>query len=135
MRTPVCCCILSNRQEVQQRYSADAESTTYYVTKDARTLDHTIVKADASTAYIAIDFVKQYSDFDYTVYDQPNRVVLTNQWGDYNTAPVKKSTELRYQGGIKSPILADLAKGTVLTVLEPDVTSFKMVAMYFAAEP
>ena len=102
--------------------SADAESTTYYVTKDARTLDHTIVKADASTAYIAIDFVKQYSDFDYTVYDQPNRVVLTNQWGDYNTAPVKKSKELRYQGGIKSPILADLAKGTVLTVLEPDET-------------
>ena len=82
--------------------SADAESTTYYVTKDARTLDHTIVKADASTAYIAIDFVKQYSDFDYTVYDQPNRVVLTNQWGDYNTAPVKKSTELRYQGGIRA---------------------------------
>ena len=107
--------------------SADAESTTYYVTKDARTLDHTIVKADASTAYIAIDFVKQYSDFDYTVYDQPNRVVLTNQWGDYNTAPVKKSTELRYQGGIKSPILADLAKGTVLTVLEPDETWTKVM--------
>ena len=64
--------------------SADAESTTYYVTKDARTLDHTIVKADASTAYIAIDFVKQYSDFDYTVYDQPNRVVLTNQWGPFS---------------------------------------------------
>ena len=107
--------------------STDAESTTYYVTKDARTLDHTIVKADASTAYIAIDFVKQYSDFDYTVYDQPNRVVLTNQWGDYNTAPVKKSTELRYQGGIKSPILADLAKGTVLTVLEPDETWTKVM--------
>ncbi len=107
--------------------SADAESTTYYVTKDARTSDHTIVKADASTAYIAIDFVKQYSDFDYTVYDQPNRVVLTNQWGDYNTAPVKKSTELRYQGGIKSPILADLAKGTVLTVLEPDETWTKVM--------
>lgn len=97
------------------------------MTKDARTLDHTIVKADASTAYIAIDFVKQYSDFDYTVYDQPNRVVLTNQWGDYNTAPVKKSTELRYQGGIKSPILADLAKGTVLTVLEPDETWTKVM--------
>ena len=78
--------------------SADAESTTYYVTKDARTSDHTIVKADASTAYIAIDFVKQYSDFDYTVYDQPNRVVLTNQWGDYNTAPVKKSTEPALSG-------------------------------------
>ena len=39
--------------------SADAESTTYYVTKDARTIDHTIEKADASTAYIAIDIEKQ----------------------------------------------------------------------------
>ena len=65
--------------------SADAESTTYYVTKDARTLDHTIVKADASTAYIAIDFkVKTViSDFDYAVYFtiKPNRVVLTKPVG------------------------------------------------------
>lgn len=105
---------------------ADAESTTYYVTKNAMSLDHVIVKADASTAYIAIDFVKQYSDFSYTVYDSPNRVVISNDWGDYSVAAVKTNTELRYQGGIKSPILADVEKGTSLTVLAPDQTWTKV---------
>lgn len=102
--------------------SADAESTTYYVTKESNTLDHIIVKADISTAYIAVDFVKQYTDFQYEVFEDPNRIVITNEWGDYTTASAKTNTEIRYQGGIKSPILADVEKGTELTVLMPDET-------------
>ncbi len=98
--------------------SADAESTSYNVTKDSRSLDHIVVKADANTAYIAVDFVKMYSDFSYEVYDTPNRIVITNSWGDYDVASAKKATEIRYQGGIKSPILADIEKGTELSVLE-----------------
>lgn len=105
---------------------ADAESTTYYVTKDTRSLDHIVVKADAASAYIALDFVKLYSDFSYEVYEAPNRVVITNQWGDYTAASSKKETELRYQGGIKSPILADIEKGAELTVLEPGETWTKV---------
>ena len=42
-------------------------------------------------------------------------------------ADCRVTAELRYQGGIKSPILADLAKGTVLTVLEPDETWTKVM--------
>lgn len=106
--------------------SADAESSTYYVTKDAKSLDHVIVKADASTAYIAIDFVKLYSDFQYEVFDSPNRVVLTSKWGDYTTASVKKNTQIRYQGGIKSPILVDAEKNSILSVLEADETWTKV---------
>lgn len=98
--------------------SADAESTSYNVTKDSRSLDHIVVKADANTAYIAVDFVKMYSDFSYEVYDSPNRIIITNSWGDYDVASAKKATEIRYQGGIKSPILADIEKGTELSVLE-----------------
>lgn len=106
--------------------SADAESASYSVTKDVRSLDHVIVKADAATAYIAIDFVKQYSDFQYEVFENPNRVVLTTQWGEYTTASAKKNTELRYQGGIKSPILADIEKTATLIILEPDETWTKV---------
>lgn len=69
--------------------SADADSTSYYVTKDSHSLDHPIVKADAQTAYIAIDFLKLYSDFSYEVLDSPNRVILTTAWGDYTTAPAE----------------------------------------------
>lgn len=107
--------------------SVDAESSSYTVAKDAHSLDHVIVKADAATAYISIDFVKLYSDFAYEISEAPNRAVLTTVWGDYNTAKLRKKTELRYQGGIKSPILADLEKETEVTVLVPDETWTKIV--------
>lgn len=105
---------------------ANAESADYYVTKEVRSLDHSVVKVDANTAYVAIDFVKLYSDFTYEIYDSPNRVVITNQWGDTTIATAKKTTELRYQGGIKSLILTDVEKGTELTVLAPDETWTKV---------
>ena len=107
--------------------TVNAESDSYTITKDSQSFGHTIVKADASTAYVAIDFVKQYSDFSYMVCENPNRILLTTQWGEYNVASLKKATELRYQGGIKSPILADLDKSTVVTVLEPDETWTKVM--------
>lgn len=104
----------------------DAESSSYYVTKDVRSLDHVIVKTGADTAYIAIDFIKQYADFSYEVYESPNRIVITTQWGDYTVASTKKNSEIRSLGGIKSPILADIEKGTELTVLLPDETWTKV---------
>ncbi|MCI8390703.1 MAG: glycosyl hydrolase family 18 [Roseburia sp.] len=106
--------------------SADAESTTYSVTKETRSLDHPILKLDASEAYVAIDFVKLYTDLSYEVYQDPNRLVITNVWGEYSAASVKKKTELRCLGGIKSEILADLEKGTTLAVLTPDETWTKV---------
>lgn len=105
---------------------ADAESTSYYVTKDSHSLDHIIVKSGAQTAYVAIDFIKQYSNFSYEVFEAPNRVVITTQWGDYTAAPTKKKTELRVLGGIKSPILTEIEKGTALSVLAPDETWTKV---------
>ena len=58
--------------------SVPAESTGYTITKDSHSSNHIIVKADAETAYIAIDFVKTYSDFAYEIFEEPNRVVTEN---------------------------------------------------------
>jgi len=98
--------------------SVPAESTNYTITKDSHSSNHIIVKADAETAYIAIDFVKTYSDFAYKIFEEPNRVIITTAWGDYTTTTAKKDTELRVLGGIKSPILDDITKGEELTILE-----------------
>lgn len=106
--------------------NVSAESSDYSVSKDVHSFGYPIVKADASTAYISINFVKQYSDFQYNFYSEPNRIVITNAWGDYTVASSKKHCELRYKGGIKSPILTELEKGTELTVLEPDETWTKV---------
>ncbi len=98
--------------------SVPAESTNYTIAKDSHSSDHIIVKADAETAYIAIDFVKTYSDFAYEIFEEPNRVAITTAWGDYTTTTAKKDTEIRILGGIKSPILDDITKGEELTILE-----------------
>jgi spore germination protein YaaH len=106
--------------------SADAESSTYLVNKDSHSLGHTVVKATANTAYITVDFVKEYSDFSYEIFEDPSRIVITNEWGNIVTASAKKNGEVRYQGGIKSPILESIAKGVELTVLDPDDTWTKV---------
>lgn len=98
--------------------SAEASSSDYYVTKEKKTEKYTIVYADADTAYIALDFVKKYTDLEYEFYEEPNRVVVTTDWSDYTAVPVKKSTQIRYKGGIKSPILTETEKGDNLILLE-----------------
>lgn len=106
--------------------SAAAESTSYTVSKETKSFDQIIVKGDAAAAYLSLDFVKQYSDFSYVLYENPNRLVLTTAWGDYTIASAKKSSEIRYQGGIKSPILTTVEKNAELTVLSPDETWTKV---------
>lgn len=98
--------------------SAPASGKDYYVTKQKNTEDYIIVYADSKTAYIAMDYIKKYTDMDFQYYNEPNRIVLTTDWSDYTSVPVKKDTQIRYQGGIKSPILADVEKEDSLILLE-----------------
>lgn len=98
--------------------SAAASGKDYFITKEKKTENYTIVYADTSTAYIAIDYVKKFTDLDYRFYEEPNVLVVTTDWSDIETVPVKKDTQIRYRGGIKSPVLTEAAKEEVLTVLE-----------------
>lgn len=68
--------------------------------------------------YLALDYVKRYSDFNYMVYTQPNRVILETEWEEVQTARAAKDTAVRYQGGVKSEILTQIVKGDPLIVLE-----------------
>lgn len=99
--------------------SASADSTSYLVTKSSVEYGKPIVKASSTSAWVEIDFVRQYSDFTYTYYQDPSRIVLNNNWGEINVANIKKkNTSVRELGGIKSPILCDLTKGDKVVVLE-----------------
>lgn len=98
--------------------SAAADSSTYTVTKQANDFGYPIVKATSSSALIALDYVKQFSNITYKSYDKPSRTVITTSWGKIETASTAKSTQLRVKGGIKSPILKQVKKGESLTILE-----------------
>ena len=54
------------------------------------------------------------------MYEAPNRVVITSQWGENRTAEMRKDTEVRYRGGVKSPILTEVSKSDKVTVLEDE---------------
>lgn len=98
--------------------TAKVSEKEYSVTKKKYQENYVIVYADGQTAYIAMDYVKKYTDLDFAFYEEPNRMVVTTDWSDDTIVPVKKNTQIRYQGGIKSPILVQVEKETQLILLE-----------------
>ena len=78
--------------------------------------------ADGSgeTLYIAADYVKLFTDFSYRTFTGPNRMqVYTKEYtGKGEEAYIAKDTAVRYQGGVKSPILTEVVQGDSVTVLE-----------------
>lgn len=100
--------------------SANADSSSYQVTKSTVDYGHPVVKANSDSCYIDIDFVRQYSDFTYEYATDPNRLLINNSWGSVNTASIKKNTQVRQKGGIKSPILKEVTKGDAITIIEED---------------
>ncbi len=71
---------------------------------------------DGGKVYLAADLVKQYTNYSYEVFDM--RMQVYTEWGEKRVAVVKKDTEVRLKGGIKSPILRDIAVDEQVEVLE-----------------
>ena len=98
--------------------SVNAGAMEYAVTKKNESTDYIIVRVDGEHMYLALDFVQQYTNIDFAMYQNPNRVKITAAWGEIQTAPIRKKTEIRVKGGIKSPIVADLEKDSTVTILD-----------------
>ena len=100
--------------------SAEVGSSEYTDITEKKSADYTILKTEGRTAYIALPFIQEYTNMEYEVYDDPGRVVITSAWGDIQTAEIKRDTQVRYQGGVKSPILTEVSKGSKVVVLEDE---------------
>ena len=100
--------------------SVSVGSKEYTLQREQKSMDYVILKMEGDKAYIALDFVQQYSDIEFTTYDEPNRVMIVSDWGETTVATVKKDTQVRYRGGVKSPILTDVSKKDTVTVIESE---------------
>lgn len=78
--------------------------------------EYTICYMQGDTVYVAADFVKRFTNYEYFRYDRHLQVYT--QWGVKQTMEVTKNTQVRTLGGIKSPILSELEKGETVEVLE-----------------
>lgn len=103
--------------------SVSVGSKEYTNIKEKKSEDYVILKAEGKTAYIALAFIQEYTNMDYKIYEGkdntvPDRAVIECDWGEHSYAALKRDTEVRYQGGVKSPILTEVKKSDKVRVLE-----------------
>ncbi len=99
-------------------YTVHTDSSDYYEgnsKKDGQC--GTIIKLTDERVYLNLAYVEMFSGFSYEVYENPNRIVINTHDREVLEASVKKDTELRYRGGIKSDILVSLEKGSMVYIL------------------
>lgn len=96
-----------------------ALSNTGY-TKEGNTIElgYPIVLRKEDKVYVAIDYVKAFANFSYEAFEGPSRLQIRTQWGEKQVAYIKKNTQVRIRGGVKSEILFDVAAGEEVTILE-----------------
>lgn len=80
--------------------------------------EYTISVPEGDSLYIALDYVKEYTNFSYELFTEPNRMQMRTQWGSKDSASIKKTTNLRIKGGVKSPILREVAENESVTIIE-----------------
>lgn len=73
---------------------------------------------EGDTLYIAIDYVKNYTNFSYEGFTEPYRLQIYTEWNETQVAEIKKDTSVRVLGGVKSEILKDVTAGEKVRVLE-----------------
>lgn len=101
-----------------QKIVSGVGTNAYSVDGSDNTTDYTISVAEGDSLYIALDYIKQYTNFSYELFIEPNRMQLRTQWGSRESASIKKTTNLRVKGGVKSPILREVAEAETVTILE-----------------
>ena len=69
--------------------------------------------------YLTLGLVSNYTNVQISAFDsaEVKRIFVTD-WGERETAKVKRDGAVRELGGIKSPVLTNAAKGQTVTVLE-----------------
>lgn len=77
-----------------------------------------VITGDGDRTYVAVDFADKFSDFSYKTGKKPYRLVIEKAGYKRKVSSISKDTEIRRFGGPKSRILADVKKGTGITVLQ-----------------
>lgn len=70
--------------------------------------------------FLSLGLIANYTDVRMSVYDtaEHKRVYINNTWTEEKKASVASKGSVRVKGGIKSPVITRVEKGSVVTILE-----------------
>ncbi len=83
-----------------------------------QSIEYVPARYEGESLYVALDYVKRYTNFSYEGFVEPDRLQIYTEWNETQVATVEKDTSVRVLGGIKSEILKDVAAGEKVRVLE-----------------
>ncbi|MBR2408015.1 MAG: hypothetical protein IKB07_03575 [Lachnospiraceae bacterium] len=100
----------------------------YYSNKTKKELSCAPVLTKGGIPYVSLEFVQLFSDVTYTFFENPARVLLRTGTKDMLSLKAKKDTEVRELADIKSRVVCDLAKDSVVWYVDAGTeTSTKFV--------
>ncbi len=99
-------------------YQIPPDSQEYTVGDETRTEDYVIAFEENGILYLDIEFVKKFTFMEYEFMAEPNRMIIRYEKTPQTAASMKRSTSVRFQGGIKSPILTKVSKGDKVMIVE-----------------
>lgn len=95
---------------------ADFGESSYSSSQGTQNTDYVICFAENDVVYIAMDYIKLFTNYSYEQFDR--HIQVYTQWGSRETAEIKKDTAVREKGGVKSPVLRELSRGETVWILE-----------------
>ena len=94
------------------------DSAEYTTLTGNGSMPYQIALSQDGRIYLALEYLAQYTDLQYTVEQEPLHIIINNQWGSKTYADVTKEESRRLEADIKSPILRKAAEGEKVTILE-----------------
>lgn len=105
----------------------------YYSNKTKRELTHAPILTKGGVPYVSLEFTALFSDVTYTFYENPSRVLLRTGAKDMLSLKAEKDTAVREAADIKSRIVCDLKKDSVVWYVDAGTdTSTKFVKVMTA---
>lgn len=101
-----------------ETYEIPVDSEAYTIDGAQEQYDKPIVLQKGDSLYLSADFLALYTNLEYTLEQETRHVLVRYQWGTMRTGEIARDTAVRYQGGIKSPILTEAHEGDTVYVLE-----------------
>ncbi|MDY3765599.1 MAG: glycosyl hydrolase family 18 protein [Lachnospiraceae bacterium] len=101
-----------------QIYKIPADSREYMVDDETRSEEYVIAFWQEEILYLDAEFVKRFTFMEYEFMTDPNRAVIRYEKTPQTAAVMKKATSVRFQGGIKSPILTKVSKNDRVWIVD-----------------
>ncbi len=80
--------------------------------------EYTVGILQGDQLYVSMEYIEACTNLEYSMYESPSRMVIANNYEEFTELIIKKDTQVRYRGGVKSEILTYLDKGAAVELLE-----------------